>query len=200
MDTLEVVLNARALLSERGLAKYTMINRATGSLCVRGAIRLAQSGKIRSIYEYNPILDCQEHAIVRLAGFIDAERAAWWNNEPERTLEDVLAMFDTVAERVRAGETVDEKPPFAGVMAMMLDIGGLFQVSMKLPGTTVQESMAAFEKLSVLPDLPKPKPPVPTFREALLESRMTLGAFDVSRYLEEPSPLTARRERELALA
>lgn len=95
------LIKARAIQAERGLAKG-VFEAPTGRVCMSGAIKLAQWGdanaNIRFWSDAEKYLGTCALALMEEAG--GGHRLPSWNDCPERTLEEVLDLFDRTIERL----------------------------------------------------------------------------------------------------
>lgn len=98
----EVLLRAADIVRARGLAKWTQMAQ-DGSVCIQGAISLAATG---AIYGNGPLYCRASTAVKSHLVTIGASMPvrdvhgygnANWNNKPERTADEVIAVLETAA-------------------------------------------------------------------------------------------------------
>lgn len=106
LTTVEVLRGAKAVLERNGLHKGSFFDWEQGDagtpvaecrMCSIGAINFAGSG--------DPLTstDVKAYNIVRELLGGDVTAVSVWNDAPERTLPEVLAVFDAAIERAEAG-------------------------------------------------------------------------------------------------
>jgi hypothetical protein len=94
------LLKAADLIRQRGLAKRSR-QTSEGSLCLHGAILMAKYDNpwaddfghcdaVRAVYHYLRSTGVSEN-------MINPDGLAYWNNEPERTAEDVIKALEAAA-------------------------------------------------------------------------------------------------------
>ncbi len=93
---------AADLIEEHGLAKNVTVCRATGAMCIRGAIMVAD-GRSDEVPYWFPMFISREatEADRAVACYLGVE-GGWgvpdWNNHPDRSKEEVVAAMRAAAE------------------------------------------------------------------------------------------------------
>lgn len=101
----KALLRAANLIEERGLAKHTREDEG-GSLCLMGAISMAAIGTTAMPVFKKTDAECQAALAVNQALLARGvphhltcpNGSAYWNNEPERTEADVVAVLREAAQ------------------------------------------------------------------------------------------------------
>ncbi len=99
-----VLLRAAEIVREYGLAKYTQED-SLGRVCIHGAIAIAANGRVHSPlneYDTTPLeweagLAVCDYLLVAGAKNIHGYGAACWNNQWNRTAEEVIAALEGAA-------------------------------------------------------------------------------------------------------
>ncbi len=96
-----VLLDAAEIVRERGLAKYDLED-ANGHVCIHGAIRLAAYGYVDGhgrigSKEIEPCQALCDYLRQTGAENVFGIGAANWNNEPNRTADEVIAALEGAA-------------------------------------------------------------------------------------------------------
>lgn len=93
-----VLLKAADIIRRRGLAKFAQMDER-GAVCIHGAIEIALNGRIKSPEEHCEAGRrlCEYLADRGVADLRGQDGAATWNNELERTAEEVIAALEGCA-------------------------------------------------------------------------------------------------------
>jgi hypothetical protein len=109
METRDIALKAAEIISQHGLAKHILHSSIEGTYCHNGAILAAQLGEeflVSPTGEYAAawleVHKISEASAQRLglSTFDGPASMAAWNNEPERSAEDVILALKHAAELV----------------------------------------------------------------------------------------------------
>lgn len=91
----DVLLKAAAILERYGHCKNIRHNQH-GSFCLMGAISMARFGTV-DFDNDAVVIEAATRVARTIGGTYDAATAVHWNNEPERTAEEVIARLRAVA-------------------------------------------------------------------------------------------------------